>query len=305
MFENSKHPIMDILKKMFTKQPESQNALNDEFRKPPWSDEVEADDELFGDRKISAFQMFTNPLELQKYFDRQIQEVFKYMKEFEDNGEFPEKNFKEEYLKPGFESNLYDEFKKITPDTDLDGEIYADQLHSLMQRLSPDTKNILPRNDKPNLKKIKQKLSDEEKIMGIIHGSIIDEDDRDRIFNRKDILIPKMPSHFGGVFEGTYQGPKMFGQSVITQTLRKPDGTYETKRVVKDSDGNIKTTITRTKEGKSETITSYGNENDKNKNDRSSSSSTTMIHGNNDNILPSDRNIYLSKKGYALPKNLW
>lgn len=57
-------------------------SFGNEFRKPVWYDE-ESDDELFDNNKIFGFQVFTNPLEIQKYYEAQMQEMFKSMKDFE------------------------------------------------------------------------------------------------------------------------------------------------------------------------------------------------------------------------------
>lgn len=85
-----------------------------------------------------------------------------------------------------------------------------------MQRLTPPEVHgagILPRNDnKANrMLKPKKKLTDEETILGKIHGTLVDEESRMRLpRQRPDILTPPpmMPrgvTPFGGVFEGTYQ----------------------------------------------------------------------------------------------------
>lgn len=55
----------------------------DEFRKPIWYDD-ESDDELFDNNKsFEHFQIFTNPLEMQKHFEQQMQEVMKSLDQFE------------------------------------------------------------------------------------------------------------------------------------------------------------------------------------------------------------------------------
>lgn len=296
---------MDVLKKMFGKSQEEkdQAQFKDEFRKPTWFEDSETDDdELFDTNRKFVFQMFTSPFELQKYFDQQMHEILRSIKEHEgDESTNFDRNLKDEYLKPGFEENFFKEFKKNQKplDTDLDGEIYADQLHSLLHRLSPEIESMLPKNsNKPKIIKPKVKLSDEEKIMAIIHGT--NDEEQNKVVRRKEVVVPKLPPHFGGVFEGTYQGPKMFGQSIMTQTIRKPDGSYETKKIVRDTDGNIKTTITRSVDGKTETITTYGDEGSK-----PALKSDIKIKDLSPASFPSDRNIFVSKNGYALPKNLW
>ncbi|XP_046805225.1 uncharacterized protein LOC124419504 [Lucilia cuprina] len=212
--------------------------------------------------------------------------------------------------------------------------IFPEQLHSLIQRFAngegevikhiPESEaqgNILPRNDNKFSRnwKTKPKLSDEEIIMGKIHGTLIDEDKELRKRpappsmiprgGRPDIMTPMTPmmprgSFGGGAFDGNYQGPKMFSQSVMTKTIRKPDGTYETTKVTQDSQGNKTTTVTRTVDGKTETITTY---------DGAAGGGTAghnqMLQRHADNKpeaqVYSDRNVYVSKEGYALPRNLW
>lgn len=41
-----------------------------------WYDE-ESDDELFDSNRKMGFQVFTNPLEMQKYYEAQMKEMFK------------------------------------------------------------------------------------------------------------------------------------------------------------------------------------------------------------------------------------
>ncbi|XP_053959686.1 uncharacterized protein LOC128864180 [Anastrepha ludens] len=318
---------MDILRKMF-KMNEKDSAkpdeaerkdevtAKDEFRKPQWFEEAETDDELFDDNRKFAFQIFTNPLELQKHFERQMQQILEAVSEFEGDDVKIDKDLKEDFLKPGFENiDILKEFEKKKGeimDTDLDGEIYADQLHSLMQRLSQNEElpNILPRNDNKAFRTAitKRKLTDEEKILGRIHGTL-DNDDvpkqprmpgpRPEMMTPMTPMIPRGPTPFGGgVFEGTYQGPKMFSQSVMSNTIRKPDGSYETTKITKDSQGNTTTTITRTIEGKSETVTAYNNAAGSGTIKQKEGSSTKMEEY-------SDRNISVTKEGYAVPRNLW
>ncbi|XP_011290654.2 uncharacterized protein LOC101894535 [Musca domestica] len=337
---------MDILKKMFQQSEEDgkdkDSLAKDEFRKPQWFEEAETDDELFDDDRKFAFQIFTNPMELQKHFERQMQQILEAVSEMEggDKNIIVEKNIKEDYLKPGFESEILKEFEKQKAkyyDTDLDGEIYPDQLHSLLQRFAngegevikhlhdPETPgHILPRNDNKAFRNWnrKPKMSDEEIIMGKIHGTLDDDAQGEKhkrappppaFPRRPDIMTPMTPmmprGSFGGggAFEGTYTGPKMFSQSVMTKTIRKPDGTYETTKITQDSQGNKTTTVTRVVDGKTETITTYdgaaagaaaaGSVTGKNHLKQHSNEPQAQVY--------SDRNVYVSKEGYALPRNLW
>lgn len=97
----------------------------------------------------------------------------------------------------------------------------------------------------------------------------------------------------------------MFSQSVMTKTVRKPDGSYETTKVTQDSKGNKVTTVTRNVNGKTETITTYGDGAQL----QAKASLDTMPEGQQQQQqtaqVYSDRNVYVSKEGYALPRNLW
>lgn len=60
------------------------STFGNEFRKPVWFDDCESDDEL-SERK--GFQIFTNPMEMQKYFEQQMieqmQEILKSVEIFD------------------------------------------------------------------------------------------------------------------------------------------------------------------------------------------------------------------------------
>ncbi|EDW03288.1 GH10579 [Drosophila grimshawi] len=326
---------MDILKKMFQSEFDQQQqqqkeqdasasasaSSKDEFRKPQWFEEAETDDELFDDDRKFAFQVFTSPMEMEKHFERQLQRLLESIHENnEDAG--VERNLKEDFLKPGFESKILKEFQKKASalDTDLDGEIYPDQLYSLIQRLNPEEGNehILPSNQRGLRKSLPRfKLSDEELIMGRIHGTLnADGELKPGVMRpsrpppppptgKPSIMTPMTP--FGGVFDGTYQGPKMFSQSVMTKTIRKPDGSYETTKVTQDSSGQKTTTVTRIVDGRKETTVSQE--------DGLASKSLGAAVGEGatgsatgtgaDRVANMNRNIFVTKEGYAMPRNLW
>uniref|UniRef100_A0A2M4APE1 Uncharacterized protein n=1 Tax=Anopheles triannulatus TaxID=58253 RepID=A0A2M4APE1_9DIPT len=313
---------MDLLKKFMgldgRKDDDDDNrkkkgTLRDEFRKPIWLEEDDSDDELFDNRKLFGVQVFTNPLEMQKYFEHQMQEMMKSLEEYDDTGRLFDYDLKQEFLKPGYEPPL--ERGEIKRDTDLDGEIYPDQLHTLLQRISPELKELLPRQPQnegnSNAIQRRKSMTDEDKVMDWIHG--IKEQQQQSAapppaFRRNN--SPKQRFHEGGIFEGAFQGPRMFSQSVVSQTIRRPDGSYETRRTVRDSEGNTKTTITlATKDGVQETITTGHDGVD----DRGPKG-TLPPYGGGDRtatepapgaLLALDGKFMLNNGGYVLPKNLW
>lgn len=234
-----------------------------------------------------------------------------------------DRNLREDYMKPGFENFSTQELDpKTAPtiDSDLDGEIYAEQLHTLLQRISPEIEHFFPRkrmqksnNDEKrnNAAIIPQnpKLTDEEKIWNQIHGTDAQENQHKRSKAIAKPFFKHQPQYGGGVFEGAIQGPKMFSQSVVVQTVRKPDGSYETQRTIRDANGQTKTTITRSANGKTDTVTSYTGEHGA-QISAPVDAGTGSNGGANDNqtfntIIGINRNLTVSKGGYLLPNNLW
>ncbi|KAJ6647633.1 hypothetical protein Bhyg_02856 [Pseudolycoriella hygida] len=273
---------MDAIKKLLnlkcnekSDHPPKRSTFGNEFRKPVWFDDCESDDEL-SERK--GFQMFTNPMEIQKYFEQQIEEMLNSFEMTDENGKIiVDTTFRENFFKPSFE-DLRKHFSELNEasDTDLDDEIYADQLHSLLQRISPELERASNMRTSAHGNKNARK-TDEETIWDRIHGTF-EEQTRPKPPQRKLQLFNKLP-HRGGVFEGAFQGPRSLHQSVMTQVIRKPDGSMETYRTVRDAEGNKNMTVTkRSSDGKVETFNYPGS--------------------------VADRNVFVTNDGYVIPK-LW
>lgn len=235
-----------------------------------------------------------------------------------DNKSLFDENFREEYMKPGFENAIDKELKqkKKPLDTDLDGEIYADQLHSLLQRITPEAHTMIAldafnksqsrRAEKENIvappEPATRKLTDEEKIWNQIHNNG-DEENNNKAPIRRN-FVQRIP-HNNGAFEGVVGGPKTFRQGFTFEMIRKP-GLSETRRTVVDEDGNTKTIVRRTVDGKTETITTFNGEAMA---DGSSVVKKPMIAAALPPVgnvtLDCGRNLFITKDGYILPKNLW
>lgn len=212
-------------------------------------------------------------------------------------------------MKPGFENFLPSSKEgDQSHDTDLDGEIYADQLHSLLQRISPEMEAMVPKlkavlknkgtNSVGAVSAAPMKRSDEETIWDRIHGTYTESAVAPPANKARPPIVGKQPSR-SGVFEGAFQGPKVFRQSIMTQIVRKPDGSYETKRTVLDANGHTNTVVTRTtSDGRSETLSSSTD-------GSNSTGSQPMLPAGDYGIKMPDRNIYVTKDGYAMPKNIW
>lgn len=243
----------------------------------------------------------------------------------ETKGIFDESS-REEYMKPGFEN--FEKFGNVKPsiDIDLDGEIYADQLHSLLQRISPELEQmrakVLPslasQSTPSNKTEPKRKLTDEDRVLDLIHCIDEEEKKRDDVRSNKNHenreFGPLPPNfripHYGGAFEGVISGPKTQRQTFSYQIIRKPEGTFTTKTVI-DPKGNTETTIKRTINGKTETQTLVNGVDVNGKNviadpgiTTTTTTSTTEAK-QSDWIIDPGRYFYVNKDGYALPKNLW
>uniref|UniRef100_A0A8D8MX36 (northern house mosquito) hypothetical protein n=1 Tax=Culex pipiens TaxID=7175 RepID=A0A8D8MX36_CULPI len=333
---------MDLLKKMMgldghkdedDDKRKKKPTIKDEFRKPVWVEEYDSDDDLFDNQKVFGVQIFTNPLEIQKHFEHQIQEMMKSLEEFDDVNKPFDFDLKQDFLKPGFEEEIKKELKKEKMlDTDLDGEIYPEQLHTLLQRISPDLKELLPKKKQQQQPEQpggpstgvaqgpKLKLTDEQKFMDWIHGIKGSDGSSSMAAVRPPARRMPPQRYHDGIFEGTFQGPRMFGQSIISQTIRKPDGTYETRKTVRDSEGHTQTTITRsTAEGRKETITTYdGGDADGGPTTpkpffgqgpppppAASSSSSSLAATLLNLDAAGGRKHLFAQNGYVLPRNLW
>lgn len=206
---------------------------------------------------------------------------------------------REEYLKPGFER--FNDYENIKPsaDVDLDGEIYADQLHSLLQRFSPETDVTIRGKDAAEKTKLKRKLTDDERILNQIH--CIDDQTDEKLPAKPNFengqLDIQSPFN-GGAFEGFVRGPKAHRQCYSFHIIRKPNGSSYTKTVT-DSSGNTKTIIKTTVDGETKTQTIVNGVN--------VDGDVTGIEDQKNSrwIVNYGCHIQINKDGYALPKNLW
>lgn len=190
---------------------------------------------------------------------------------------------------------------------------------------------LLPRNNNRGQRRVRSrpKLSDKDIIMGCIHGTLEDDGSNaagwyhdsatKRSANeskspfRADLLNPfgpmmsrsnstsALPNQEGGGLPFT----RSFSQSIVTKTIRRPDGTMETTRTVQDSNGNRTTSIIRSKDGKTETVTAYDDQQQEAISKQAPTLPGLREHKAQGRLSQSERNIYVSKNGYALPRNIY
>ncbi|XP_012255038.2 HCLS1-associated protein X-1-like [Athalia rosae] len=211
---------------------EDQSQHKDEFRNPIWQTDEDEDDDNddfrhpgVGNFGSGRFNVYTDPFEITRYFETQMDSMLKNFFGFshegimspfgnpsEDRLQHPlpiepprQSNLRDEVLKPGYETlepqnHLPPEKQKL--DIDLDGRITSDELSKVWK----DPSSLQSTDSYANTP-------------------------RQRPF----------------VFHS-------FGQSVSTKIIRKPDGTIEQYRTVKDSNGNEETTITHQIGDKTRTV---------------------------------------------------
>ena len=180
---------------------------------------------------------------------KQFQEIIEAIQDFDDD---PQNSQRQRFFE-----NKYNEFRQ-KQDKDLDGQVYAEQLDTLLKRISPE---FQPK-PKASITEKKVKLSDEDKIMDIIHGTYREEVVPVKPRKRQVQKIPASPHHFGGL--PPFDLPPSSGrawQSKTVMTIRKSDGSYETRKTERTTDGQTKTTITKTNSDGTTTTQSFsGNE---------------------------------------------
>lgn len=168
----------------------------------------------------------------------------------QDVDDEPENNL----LKRSFESK-YNNFRQKT-DQDLDGKLYADQLDTLLKRISPE---FAPKAQPLSTSQKKFRQPDEEKILDIIHGTYREDVVPVKPRKRQVQKVPASPNHFGGLppFELPPNSSRTWGKTVIS--IRKQDGSFETRKMERSPDGQTRTTITKTdSDGSSSTQTFTG-----------------------------------------------
>ncbi|KAG5676249.1 hypothetical protein PVAND_006098 [Polypedilum vanderplanki] len=248
-------------KKFFDFEPDGdkEKKANEKFNFKKFDDEDEDDwfdlDTFFNEFEDSRFHAFP------KSMLKQFKEVIEAMKEIEEN---QDPSTKERRLQKFYDN--YSDFKQKS-DQDLDGKIYANQLDAILKKINPE---VMLKDNRDDVKIKKQqpmrKLTDEEKIMDIIHGTYKEEIVPVKPRTKRHVhKAPFSPHHFNAMppFHEFPPPPsnatKSWGRTIIS--IRNPDGSYETRKIEKTPDGNTKTTIMKKDaEGHSSTQSFIGDE---------------------------------------------
>lgn len=260
-------------------------------------DDQDEDDEWFD------LDTFFNEFHDNKFrfdgFPNSVLKQFKTIMDAMEETEVDDQHIREKNLQKFFDN--YSQFKQKT-DRDLDGKIYVDQLDTLLKRINP---NLMLKDEKKEATnenvQVIRKLTDEEKIMDIIHGTykepVIPPKPRKRHIHK----APISPHHFSALppfhefpppSSSTAQNhPRAWGRTVIS--IRNADGSSETRKVERTPDGNTRTTITKMDaDGNSSTKSFVGDEKTSRFNQQSLHAVTSSNHD--------ERNL-VSFNGYKIP----
>ncbi|XP_050309287.1 HCLS1-associated protein X-1-like isoform X2 [Anthonomus grandis grandis] len=208
---------MDIFRKIFG-LPEHKSYADDQDRmktkQPTEPPETRTFSHFPNDNNFESFNVFTDPVEMHRYFEQQMESIFKSF------GMPSFGNFFRALEQPSMDEEFHDNEE---PNNDmLDSRDY-----------------YLKRGyDKPSY----EHPAYSEKVDKDVDGKL-SISDIDRFFdnsNNQQSLVQLPTRKNASVF-----GNSFFNQSVQMKTIRNPDGSIEAHRIVTDSEGNQETTITK------------------------------------------------------------
>ncbi|XP_011314801.1 HCLS1-associated protein X-1 [Fopius arisanus] len=188
---------------------DDQRIFGDRFRNPIWQND-EDDDEEYGEdyrhpghsRRGFHFEIFTDPFEMTRYFESQMDTM---MKDFFSFG-----------LGEGKEIP-FEGFSQIMPPNQ--------QERDLRDEVLKPGYTLPPPNHGVDIPKCDEDLDGK-----------VDLKDFSRVWNGtaepEGELTSPQPFKF-----------RSFGQSIVSQTIRRPDGSIEERRTTKDNEGNSETIV--------------------------------------------------------------
>ncbi|XP_075976298.1 uncharacterized protein LOC142976683 [Anticarsia gemmatalis] len=208
----SNHNIMDSIRSFFGLQP---NPPRNDFRNPIWSSDDEDDgDELYTRQQIEAF---SEAMDIHEDFRKQMHDMFKSF------------------------GSMFGEFKSFFQDD------HIDAFTSMALPDNPESGNFAD-TDSNRIREYYLKPGYHS------HGEDHPKEDIDldgKISSNEisGLLKQKKDSHKPGPispFNGNLVPGRSFCQTIITTSVTKPDGTVETRRIVKNGNEVIEETTTST-----------------------------------------------------------
>ncbi|XP_063989853.1 HCLS1-associated protein X-1 [Diachasmimorpha longicaudata] len=210
---------------------DDRRLFGDKFKHPIWQINEDDDDEFADDdrnpghsRSTFHFQIFTNPLDMTRYFESQMDHMIKdfFSFGFSDDKQIPGEGFSQIMGPNRGQGELRDEVLKPG---------YA---------LPPPRHGV----DSPKCDEDLDGKVDPKDLSRVWSGGLSEPEEQ---------LTPS-----------TSLNPfkyRSFGQSIVSQTIRRPDGSIEEKRTTKDNAGNTETIIKHRMGDKTHTVVIKRDEN--------------------------------------------
>lgn len=171
------------------------NKTFDQFRKPSFFDDsADSDDELF-DRQ-SFLNLFAGRPEIQKQIEAQVLEI---LKQFEETADF------------GAKPAMRDE------------EVRTDDVRKAFDEAAPSSSPLMSSSPRFREQPKTKKASDEERVMDLIHGSVVPKEEAPPTIR---LHIPHLPPGHPEIQVSVFQRAGTGRDTKVTQTVtvRRPDG---------------------------------------------------------------------------------
>ncbi|XP_075213344.1 uncharacterized protein LOC142319681 [Lycorma delicatula] len=229
--------VFDFFRKIFAGRREStpnqaDSEFRNDFRNPIWdtNEGDDSDNDFRNHGNFFSFNVYTNPLEIHRYFEQQMNEMLKnfhMLEPFQEFSSFFNSDFNENEF-PMIEQSPLDQFSQQFPAIEGPNESQK----SLREHLL-----------KPEFRSIE---SPSDKVDTILDGEV-DTKDICRALEKKDSPIPIWTPNDSAKSLVPNRDTFSFssGRSVVTRFVRRADGSTEREEIVKDSDGTETKTVTR------------------------------------------------------------
>lgn len=182
-----------------------------------------------------GFNIFSNPVEMHQYFERQMNDIMKSFGMFSGDGPFSG-NTDDDHFFDGVKDPFFN------------------NPFSFGSSQFPNEKEL--QHDEPREGNLRDRFLKHGFQAPRNHPRDKADSDLDKEFKTDDLdkmLVPKTPT--------VPQRNFFFGRSMTSKTIRNSDGSYETHKTVSDQDGNQEVTITRKQGDKEYTIITKSDKN--------------------------------------------
>lgn len=212
---------------------ESYNYPPEDYERNAWRNDHYEDDDIeeIGplEEQPFGFKIFSSPHEIHRFFEKQMNEMMKTFQMFDSDPMIGIGDFHS--IEP--------------PHDDYDGDDGGPRTgRSLRDELFKPGYQYKRPGIKGHLEDKKEDYDLDESLKGSSLGEILDAKPSLRIGVDDELPSPGLQT-------------RVFGKSVTSKTVRKPDGSVEHHKTIRDSQGNEETTITRQIGDKKHTVITH------------------------------------------------